>query len=177
MQMTKVMLLGRTGLPQLRVQQMTSRRVTPQMPQNLFRAATLNGLGATRAILGKLAGPDEILDPWAANAQASGALDSMEHQETVQSTAVIPGQATSIGGRDYSTGYGAALRDVQDGTIRALKWWVPISLLSGMLSAYHGYKRDHTPIASFGWFTLGTMFPLITPAVAVAQGFGKSRRG
>ena len=173
MQMTKVMLLGRTGFPQLRVRELTSRRVTPQQPQNLLRAATLNGLSATTLMLGKLSGSDEILDPWAADAQATGALNASEHQSVVESTAVIPGQATSIGNREV--GYGMAALDA--GTQKALKFWVPISLLSGMLSAYHGYKRDRTAIASFGWGVLGSMFPLITPAVAVAQGFGKSRRG
>ena len=42
-------------------------------------------------------------------------------------------------------------------------------------SAYHGYKRNHSFGWAIGWGLLGGLFPVITPAVAVAQGFGKRK--
>lgn len=181
MRETEVLLLGKTrGFgalpPQLRVRQLTSRRVTPQQPQNLFRAATLNGLRATTLMLGGLSGADDVLDPGAAQAEANAALANDQRQTVVGQDVVIPGQPTPYdrGRIDAYTEVGTA---AVEGATKALKVWIPLSLLSGALSAWHGYKRDRTAIAGWGWFTLGTMFPLITPAVAVAQGFGKSRRG
>lgn len=40
-------------------------------------------------------------------------------------------------------------------------------------SAYHGSKRNGGSFGwAVGWGILGGLFPVITPAVAVAQGFG-----
>lgn len=51
--------------------------------------------------------------------------------------------------------------------------WAYLSLVSSALSAFHGYRRN----LSVGWAALwglaGALFPVITPAIAVAQGFGK----
>lgn len=186
MQDTKVMLLGRLA-PQVRMHPFTSRRVTPQQPQNLFRAATLNGLAATSYLLRGLGATDpgsssEIIDPWAANVEQDGALQNSQSVAGQQSNVVIPGQATSIGnGPTYAQGqqdaYAEMTGAVIDKTRRALKWWIPLSLISATAMAYHGYKRDHTAIAAFGWGVLGSMFPVVTPVVAVVQGFGKPRRG
>ncbi len=43
------------------------------------------------------------------------------------------------------------------------------------LSAYHGYRRGGA-LSAFGWGLLGFIFPIITPAVAFAQGYGKRKR-
>lgn len=44
-------------------------------------------------------------------------------------------------------------------------------------SAYHGYKRGGDSWGgAFGWGLLGFIFPIITPAVALAMGYGKRRR-
>lgn len=40
-------------------------------------------------------------------------------------------------------------------------------------SAYHGYKRNDSIGWGLAWGALGTLIPILTPAVAVAQGFGK----
>jgi hypothetical protein len=57
--------------------------------------------------------------------------------------------------------------------------WGSLALLSGLISGYHGYVRDRGSFGSaVGWFTLGTMFPIITPAVAIfaRPGYAKPRR-
>jgi hypothetical protein len=41
------------------------------------------------------------------------------------------------------------------------------------LSAYHGYKRNRGSVKwAIAWGLLGGLFPIITPAVAFAQGIG-----
>lgn len=54
--------------------------------------------------------------------------------------------------------------------------WTALALLSGGASAYHGYKRSRGSVgAAVGWGLLGGVFPVIVPAVALAQGFGKPK--
>ena len=43
-------------------------------------------------------------------------------------------------------------------------------------SAYHGYKRNNSVGWAVWWGLMGGLFPIITPAVGVAQGFGKRAR-
>lgn len=51
-----------------------------------------------------------------------------------------------------------------------------IVVASSGASAYHGYKRSRGSVgAAIGWGLLGGMFPIITPIVALAQGFGKPK--
>jgi hypothetical protein len=50
-----------------------------------------------------------------------------------------------------------------------------LSLASAAASGYHGYRRN----ASIGWaaiwFAMGSIFPVFTPVVAVAQGYGQKK--
>jgi hypothetical protein len=47
---------------------------------------------------------------------------------------------------------------------------------SGALSLFHGYRRNNGSLGwGLGWFALGSLFPVITPTVAFAQGFGKRK--
>jgi len=41
--------------------------------------------------------------------------------------------------------------------------------------AYHGYRRNKSVGWAIGWAIAGGMFPLITGAIAVAQGYGKPK--
>ena len=43
-------------------------------------------------------------------------------------------------------------------------------------SAYHGAKRHGGSVGwGFGWGLLGAVFPVLTPAIGAAQGFGKCK--
>lgn len=53
---------------------------------------------------------------------------------------------------------------------------IALSTVSGALSAYHGYKRNDSIGWAIVWYFMGAWFPIITPAIAVAQGFGKPYR-
>lgn len=48
-----------------------------------------------------------------------------------------------------------------------------IVLGSAAASAYHGYKRNKSVGWAVWWGLMGFLFPIVTPAVAIAQGFGK----
>lgn len=52
--------------------------------------------------------------------------------------------------------------------------WGALAVASMGASAYHGVKRNHGSIGyGIWWGLMGSLFPVITPAVALAQGFGK----
>lgn len=51
--------------------------------------------------------------------------------------------------------------------------WGTISTVSTAASAYHGYRRNQSVGWGIGWGIAGMLFPIITPAIAVAQGFGE----
>jgi hypothetical protein len=48
-----------------------------------------------------------------------------------------------------------------------------LSTASMAASAYHGYKRNESVGWALAWGLAGAVFPIITPVIAVAQGFGK----
>jgi hypothetical protein len=50
-----------------------------------------------------------------------------------------------------------------------------LSTASMALSAYHGYKRNDSVGWALVWGLLGGTFPVITPVIAVAQGFGQEK--
>ena len=69
-----------------------------------------------------------------------------------------------------------------DGTIGsqvtslAVSAWTIGGMISGPAMAYHGYKRNNGSIGwALGWGFLGWLFFPVTPAIAVAQGFGKPK--
>ncbi len=54
--------------------------------------------------------------------------------------------------------------------------WSLLSVAGAAAGAYHGYKRNHESIGwAIGWALLGSIAPVITVPVAVAQGFGKAK--
>ena len=54
--------------------------------------------------------------------------------------------------------------------------WGILSTASMAASAYHGWKRTGSWGWTLGWAFMGGMFPVLTPAVALAQGFGKPKK-
>ena len=53
--------------------------------------------------------------------------------------------------------------------------WTVASVASSAAGAYHGYKRNKSVGWAIWWALMGGIFPIITPAIAVAQGFGKEK--
>jgi len=53
--------------------------------------------------------------------------------------------------------------------------WGILSTASMAASAYHGYRRNQSIGWALWWALMGLTFPVITPVIGVAQGFGKRR--
>ena len=63
------------------------------------------------------------------------------------------------------TGYG----------VNRSKVWAILATASLGASVYHGYKRNSSVGWALWWGLMGGLFPVVTPAIAVAQGFGKKK--
>jgi len=65
----------------------------------------------------------------------------------------------------------------QSTAVRAGKgfFWA-LSTASMGASAYHGYKRNDSIPWAIWWGFCGAVFPVFTPAIALAQGFGQKKR-
>lgn len=61
-------------------------------------------------------------------------------------------------------------------TFKIPTWWYAISTVSMAASVYHGYKRNRSVGWALAWGAAGALFPIVTPAIALAQGFGKRKR-
>ncbi len=54
--------------------------------------------------------------------------------------------------------------------------WGVLSTASFAASVYHGYKRNDSLGWGIWWGFMGALFPVITPTIAVAQGFGQRKK-
>lgn len=50
-----------------------------------------------------------------------------------------------------------------------------LTLASAAASGFHGYRRNQSIGWGLAWFVLGGIFPVVTPVIALAQGFGKPK--
>lgn len=50
-----------------------------------------------------------------------------------------------------------------------------LAILSAMVSGFHGYRRNRSVGWGLYWFVAGGIFPVVTPVIAVAQGFAKRK--
>ena len=51
--------------------------------------------------------------------------------------------------------------------------WGVASTVSMAASAYHGVKRNNSVGYGIWWGLMGAMFPVITPTIAIAQGYAQ----
>lgn len=89
-------------------------------------------------------------------------------------TFLAPGGVNGLGAHviDWRQNKGLGVLGATESTTNQ-KIWMWLSAASSAASAYHGYKRNQSIGWAIGWALLGGMFPVIVPAIAVAQGFGK----
>lgn len=192
MQGTQVMTLGNLGRglgaqisPQWTYNPMPGHRTaSPQQRQNLPRPTLQNGPHAlgrlTRTVgnvvevaalgnLGKVMGmlgdvqngdapqPPPPIDPMVVDAPVYAAPANDPYAPLVDQGWMTPGQ------------------------VDAYKTWAKVMVfvrpVSSTASAYHGYKRNGGSIGwALGWAFMGALFPLLTPTIGVAQGWGKRKR-
>lgn len=67
--------------------------------------------------------------------------------------------------------------DQPTGWSNGLKVLAAIELASVAASTYHGYKRTGSVGWALAWGAAGSIAPIITPTIAVAQGFAKPEHG
>lgn len=158
---TKVMMLGRTGDvrldPQLRPEWVHAASTYAQ-PQNLLRPTLQTYPGA---MLG----------------EARRALSGAAQQATLGKIGRFLGDNGDTGtpsttelappaGNGMTRSYGGGMAPVL---------WTLVTL-SAAASAYHGYRRNQSVGWAVWWGLMGYVAPVITPAIGVAQGFGKRKR-
>lgn len=85
---------------------------------------------------------------------------------------IVPGVRSPAMYQRQISGFGAA-GDYSPGAVA----YGAVSTASMAVSAFHGYKRNQSIGWALLWGLLGATFPVITPAIAVAQGFGKRKTG
>lgn len=173
---TNVMMLGRIQ-PRTRAGFLNPPRTSPGVPQNLLRQTLLGGLGSSMRMLRGLGGLGQAVigdNPEGAITAESAviATDSLDETGRPFPGQSVPTSPAPIESMPASMGVSLPNVSMRRGTLGVA---LSLSLLSGAASAYHGWKRDGTPIAAWGWFTLGSMFPIVTPIIAVGQGYGKRR--
>jgi hypothetical protein len=49
------------------------------------------------------------------------------------------------------------------------------TIASAAASGFHGYRRNKSLGWALWWFTMGTIAPVVTPMIGLAQGFGKRK--
>lgn len=84
-----------------------------------------------------------------------------------------------LGQQDVTPPADAAVQQAVRTTVEAatrpiVVMWGLVTLLSIGLSAYHGYQRGRGSVeGAIGWGIAGGVFPVITPVVALVQGFAR----
>jgi len=70
-----------------------------------------------------------------------------------------------------------------DGNVTAMRGallfgltWAALATVSMAVSAYHGYKRNDSVGWALWWGWMGSMFPVVVPVIAIAQGYGVRER-
>lgn len=92
------------------------------------------------------------------------------------------GEARNVAARALLT-KGASQKAVADALVwldasSRIRWpliWGIASTASMAASAFHGYRRNQSIGWALWWGLMGTVFPVVTPVIAAAQGFGRRR--
>jgi hypothetical protein len=149
---------------------------------NILRQTMMSGLGRTGRFF---MGLGDVVNPQDSDNQS---LDYIEGELNSGAIAPLPGQSVADPNApivndpswmsqtvDLPGTYLDSTFMAKKGSLMALG---TLSLVSGLVSAYHGYRRDRGSLGSaVGWFVLGSAFPVITPAAAflMKPGFAKPR--
>ena len=73
----------------------------------------------------------------------------------------------------YGARRGAGIYGVSERAPAVAVAYAAVATASVAASAYHGYRRNDSVGWAIWWALMGGAFPVITPAIALAQGFGK----
>lgn len=62
------------------------------------------------------------------------------------------------------------------GAAQRSQWKTYATLVAAGAAGFHGYRRNESLFWGLSWFALGSLFPIVTSVVALAQGFGQPRK-
>lgn len=62
------------------------------------------------------------------------------------------------------------------GAAQRSQWKTYATLAAAGAAGFHGYRRNSSLFWGVSWFVLGSLFPIVTNVVALAQGFGAPRK-
>lgn len=181
---TTVMTLGRVGrglgaaqiAPQWGYNPMPGHRTSsPNQPQNLPRPTLQNGPHALGRIVGNVVQVTNQgnLGTLMGLGAADGPADAPQPPPAVDDPLDVHRPYDPYAG-------GVAQGWLTPGQADAYRTWgrvmVYVRPISSTASFYHGYKRNGGSLGwGIGWMILGGLFPLLTPTVGVAQGWGKRK--
>lgn len=97
---------------------------------------------------------------------------------TVPLTAEVSNKLTqALNGIQLASGLGES-QEIKDNPFNSPTWQLyrAASFVSAPVCAYHGYKRNNSIAWALWWSLMGGLFPIFTPVIAVAQGFGKEKK-
>lgn len=130
------------------------------------------GFGATNDELAQMA---DQLSSWSAMrsdiVDAFAVLSPADRQRLAEMIiARSPGKADDVAYALKQSGDTTERKVFKYGTV-----WAVLGTVSMAASAYHGYKRNQSVGWALWWGFCGGAFPVITPVIAVAQGYGKRK--
>jgi hypothetical protein len=157
---TQVMMLGRIGdvqiAPEYKVDWVHSAS-TYREPQNLLRPVVQNYPSS-----------------------AFGVIYNVANEATLGKIGRFLGQANGPG--NATPPATDVLAPPADANGQPTTYTVPVAVyamlgtISAGASAYHGYRRNQSVGWAIWWAAMGYLAPVITPAIGLAQGWGKRAR-
>jgi hypothetical protein len=51
-----------------------------------------------------------------------------------------------------------------------------LAIVSAAASGFHGYRRNQSIPWALWWFIMGRIFPIVTPVLAISQGFARAKK-
>jgi hypothetical protein len=105
-------------------------------------------------------------------AAALGALPEADRQTVIAAYTAAGGDMRTLS--DAIALLAKAQADQDGGGVRLA--WYALGALSVGASLFHGYRRNDSIGWGLWWGFMGGIFPVVTPAIALAQGFGKPKR-
>lgn len=194
MEPTEVMMLGRLGQapnppygPAWRTTFLNPPMTTPQQPQNLLRQTVMNGC---RQMLGQLNAFDVVTPGQFPGSHGIPRVGFPSVEEGMRyamgnggcrdcvgaaGQRFVFGQTNANGnGNGLEAGVSAWLPGAEASTGVNVGWGL-LSTASMAASAWHGYRRHRRVGWSLWWGFMGAVFPIITPAIGAAQGWGKRK--
>lgn len=151
-------------------------RTTPSFPQNLMRQ-TIAGLGRAGGFaLGDVPVNIPTGIPKGMPSGIPTSIPSGIYAGPAQQFPAQPGAATVSNPNVLPVSVAAAPAAAPRVFSPAEKAvWGTLATASFVASLYHGYRRNNSLGWGLWWGLMGSVFPIVTPTVAVAQGFAKRK--